>query len=65
MIVKLKGTSFYQSEIEEARSLIYQVGVLDPEPENEHDQYAIVFLVNNKKVGYLPRNWQKKYNFFP
>ena len=42
----------------------YVIAVLKPEPENEFDSNAVAVLINDIKVGHLPRNAAKSFKRF-
>ena len=54
-MIKLKGTSFYQDNINNISNTC--VGILTPEVDNEFDENAMALFVNNLKVGYLQKDW--------
>lgn len=58
MLIKLKGTSFHQKEIEHLDKTGIRTAFLFPEPWNPHDQFAMAIRWNTFLIGYLPRGWQ-------
>jgi hypothetical protein len=67
-LVRVVGTSHYQRALleltqrrgdEEVR--LEKVAVLAPEPENPHDAGAIAVFVDDRKVGYLARDENRRW----
>jgi len=54
MEFNVAGVSFYKDSIEKVIS--HTTCSLIPEPDNEHDKEAIQVIVNDFRIGYVPRN---------
>lgn len=53
--IRVAGTSFYQNNIDNIE--IGDDCILVPEPDNKHDQNALLVMCRSEPIGYIPKDY--------